>query len=179
MLFIQTSRRAVFQGHSDHFARKCFGATNTPSVGCEWHYICVCVVVLKSNEVDIKKKLWHKVKSKKHCLVKKYCLIMIIWTCSMPRNIFLVVAKVGKYFKLKSPTFYIEIGVQKLFIIKLTTLILWLFTWQQFCFIFKPFFVEADSWDSSSVNAKYLARHFHTLWPRMTCTFQTENDYIS
>ena len=40
LLFIRISRSAVFQGHSDHFARKCFGATNTPPVGCVWHYIC-------------------------------------------------------------------------------------------------------------------------------------------
>ena len=38
MFFIQTSRSTVFQGHSDHFARKCFGATNTPPVGCVLYY---------------------------------------------------------------------------------------------------------------------------------------------
>ena len=36
---LETSRNTVFQSDSDHFLQEnALGLTNTPPVGCEWHY---------------------------------------------------------------------------------------------------------------------------------------------
>ena len=47
---LETSRNTVFQRDSDHFLQEsASGATNTPPVGCEWHYNITLIIICQSD----------------------------------------------------------------------------------------------------------------------------------
>ena len=47
---LETSRNTVFQSDSDHFLQEnALGLTNTPPVGCEWHYDITLIVMCQSD----------------------------------------------------------------------------------------------------------------------------------
>ena len=47
---LETSRNTVFQSDSDHFLQENgFDATNTPPVGCEWHYNITLIIMCQSD----------------------------------------------------------------------------------------------------------------------------------
>ena len=46
----ETSRNTFFQSNSDHFLQENgFDATNTPPVGCEWHYNITLIIMCQSD----------------------------------------------------------------------------------------------------------------------------------